>query len=269
MGAVASARKGSPLAVIIGTSGWQYRHWKDRFYPKSVPQRAWLEFYADRFQTVESNNAFYMLPKPETFKAWADRTPDDFVMAVKANRYLTHIKRLRDPAEPVERFVANATKLGRKLGPILVQLPPNLKADLDSLDETLRRFGKVAPIAVEFRHDSWWTDETRSLLERHSAALCLADRNSKPVTALWKTTDWCYLRFHEGAANPHPCYGRTSLRTWAERIAEVWGPDADVWVYFNNDPIGCALRDAKTFAREVTRAGLKATRVPPETIPVG
>ena len=262
-------RKEVRLTVHIGTSGWQYRHWKERFYPKTVPQRAWLEYYAERFHTVESNNAFYMLPKAETFRAWADRTPADFVMAVKANRYLTHIKRLREPAEPVARFIENARHLGSKLGPILIQLPPNLKADLDSLDETLRRFGNFAPIAVEFRHTSWWTEETRSLLQERGAALCLADRGSKPVTALWKTADWTFLRFHAGAASPSPCYGRTSLRTWAQRLAERWGRNADVWVYFNNDPEGCALRDAKIFAREAERTGLRVTRVPPERIPVG
>ncbi|MDQ3987481.1 MAG: DUF72 domain-containing protein [Actinomycetota bacterium] len=256
------------MSVLIGTSGWQYNHWKERFYPRGVAQRRWLEHYAERFQTVESNNAFYMLPKPETFASWAARTPDDFVMAVKANRYLTHIRRLREPREPVERFMASAKRLGKKFGPVLLQLPPNLKADLNALDQTLRSFRGRVRVAVEFRHDTWFSDETRSLLEQHGAALCMADRGSKPITALWRTADWTYLRFHEGAASPSPCYGRTSLRTWAERLAEEWGPEADIWVYFNNDPGGCALRDARIFAREVARAGLTPTRVPPETIPV-
>ncbi len=256
------------MTVHIGLSGWQYKHWRERFYPKGVAQRRWLEFYAERFHTVESNNAFYMLPKPETFRAWAERTPEDFVMAVKANRYLTHIRRLKESAEPVERFMQNATKLGSKLGPVLLQLPPNLKIDLDHLDETLGNFGGRVPIAVEFRHDTWFTEETRSLLEQHRAALCLADRGSRPVTALWRTTDWSYLRFHEGLAHPHPCYGRQALRTWAGRLAEQWRPDEDVWVYFNNDPRGCALRDARTFAGDVEAVGLRATRVLDEKVPV-
>ena len=234
-----------------------------------MAQRRWLEHYAERFQTVESNNAFYMLPKPETFASWAARTPDDFVMAVKANRYLTHMRRLREPKDPVQRFMASAKNLGKKLGPVLLQLPPNLKADLDALDETLRSFGRTVRVAVEFRHDTWFSAETRSMLEQHDVALCMADRGSKRITAFWRTADWTYLRFHEGAASPSPCYGRTSLRTWAERLADEWGSEAEIWVYFNNDPGGCALRDARVFAREVARAGLTPSRVPPETIPVG
>ena len=257
------------MPVIIGTSGWQYRHWRERFYPEGVAQKRWLEYYMERFQTVESNNAFYMLPKPETFKSWADRTPDDFIMAVKVTRYITHIKRLKDTAEPVERYLTNASQLGKKLGPVLLQLPPNLKADLDNLDLTLRHFGGRAQVSVEFRHDSWWTDECRQLLESHRANLCLADRGSRPITALWKTTDWGYVRFHAGTAAPEPCYGRAAMRTWAQRIADDYGPDSDVYVYFNNDPEGCALRDAQVFARECDRAGLAPTRVPQERIPVG
>ncbi|MDQ4144424.1 MAG: DUF72 domain-containing protein, partial [Actinomycetota bacterium] len=227
------------MPVIIGTSGWQYKHWKERFYPKTVPQKSWLEFYAERFQTVESNNAFYMLPKQETFTSWRERTPDDFLMTVKMNRYLTHIKRLKESAEPVERFFTHATNLGSKLGPVLLQLPPNLKADLDSLNETLTNIGNRAPVAVEFRHDTWFSDETRSLLEQHKAALCMADRESRPISPFWDTTPgWTYLRFHVGTAAPWPCYGRTSLRTWARRLADIWGPEADVWVFFNNDPAG-------------------------------
>lgn len=257
------------MAVLIGTSGWQYRHWRDRFYPQGVAQKRWLEYYAERFQTVESNNAFYMLPKPETFKSWAERTPHDFVMAVKVNRYITHIRRLRDSAEPAARFVAHASELGKKLGPLLLQLPPNLKSNADTLDETLAALGTKAPVAVEFRHETWFNDEIKSILQARGAALCLADRASTPVSPIWRTTPWTYLRFHQGSANPIPCYGRTALRSWARRIAETWGAEAQVWVYFNNDPLGCALRDARVFAAEAARAGLEATRVPPETIPVG
>jgi uncharacterized protein YecE (DUF72 family) len=254
------------VTVFIGTSGWQYKHWRERFYPKEVPQRAWLEYYVERFQTVESNNAFYQLPKPETFAAWAARTPGDFIMAVKMSRYLTHIKRLTEPAEPVRRFIDHAGKLGPKLGPVLLQLPPSLKADVEILDEALGRFPPSIRVAVEFRHETWFTDQVRELLERRGAALCLADRSSKPATALWRTTEWTYLRLHEGAASPHPCYGRSALRTWAERVAEEWGTN-DVFVYFNNDGRGCALRDARVFAAECDRAGLIATRVPRDSIP--
>jgi uncharacterized protein YecE (DUF72 family) len=256
------------MAVFIGTSGWQYRDWRERFYPKGVAQRSWLEFYSERFQTVESNSAFYRLPEVERFEAWAAATPPDFVMAVKMSRYLTHIRRLREPAEPVARFLEHARGLGSKLGPVLLQLPPNLKADIASLTETLRRLGSSVKVAVEFRHDSWFTDEVRALLEEHDAALCLADRRGA-VTPLWRTAGWTYVRFHEGRASPQPCYGDRALRTWVERVAGEWGPRADVWAYFNNDHLACALRDARTFARECARAGLNPTRVPEETVRAG
>jgi uncharacterized protein YecE (DUF72 family) len=256
------------MPVLIGTSGWQYRHWRERFYPARLSQRAWLEHYAEHFSTVESNNAFYMLPKPETFASWRERTPGDFRMAVKANRYITHIRRLRDATDAVHRFTSSARRLGDKLGPVLLQLPPNLKVDLRSLAEVLDAFEPTWRVAVEFRHPSWFGDETRALLEDKRAALCLADRHSRPVTALWRTTEWAYIRLHEGAASPHPCYGRSALETWARRVADEWGAGADVFFYFNNDGRACALRDARLFAAAAARAGLETTRVPEDAVAV-
>ena len=128
------------MTVWIGTSGWQYRHWRGPLYPPDEPVRRWLELYAERFATVESNNAFYRLPERRTFEAWAERTPDDFVMAVKVSRYLTHIKRLAAPAEPVDRFLRRTAGLGPKLGPVLLQLPPQMAIDRRRLEATLARF---------------------------------------------------------------------------------------------------------------------------------
>ena len=257
------------MPVLIGTSGWQYRDWRERFYPERLPQRLWLEHYADRFRTVESNNAFYMLPKPETFASWRERTPSDFVMAVKVNRYITHIRRLREAADSVDRFMDNAAKLDGKLGPVLLQLPPTLRADVVSLTQVLDRLGSRARVAVEFRHESWYRDDVAQLLRERDVALCLADRRSRPVTPLWRTASWGYVRFHHGIATPLPCYGRSALGTWTRRLADRWDRDADVYVYFNNDPGCCAVRDARRFASECERAGLEPTRVPPETVPVG
>ena len=159
------------MPVLVGTSGWQYRDWRGRLYPQGLAQARWLEHYADRFATVESNNAFYRLPEPATFAAWAERTPPGFVMAVKASRYLTHIRRLRDPEEPVCRLLDHARHLGPKLGPVLLQLPPTLKADPAALDRTLRAFPPGVRVAVEPRHDSWWTGEVQDLLTEHGAAV--------------------------------------------------------------------------------------------------
>jgi uncharacterized protein YecE (DUF72 family) len=248
--------------LYVGTSGWQYRHWRGRFYPRELPARAWLEHYAERFSTVEINNTFYRLPPRETFETWARRFPRDFTVVIKASRYLTHVKRLREPAEPVERMLAHAAPLGARLGPLLVQLPPDLRAEPARLDETLAAFPPPVRVAVEPRHDSWWTDDVRAVLERHGAALCLADRGSRLVTPSWRTASWGYVRFHFGRAQPHGCYGRAALERWVERLCETYGPDDDVFVFFNNDMEGCAIRDAVVFARLAAAHGLHPTRTP-------
>ena len=249
------------MPVLVGTSGWQYRDWRGRFYPERLAQSRWLEQYASRFATVESNNAFYRLPEANTFAAWSDRTPPDFVMAVKASRFLTHVKRLRDPSEPVARFLGHAAYLGGKLGPVLLQLPPSLRADAGLLDATLECFPAGVRVAVEPRHQSWFSDQILELLRERGAAMCLTDR-ARRRSPVWRTAAWTYLRFHEGTGTPRPCYGRQALATWAEALAETWEPSADVYVYFNNDHDGCAVRDAVRFAAAARRAGLSPTRTP-------
>jgi uncharacterized protein YecE (DUF72 family) len=257
------------MPALIGTSGWQYRHWAGRLYPRGLPQKRWLEHYAERFATVEVNASFYRLPARETFAAWAERTPADLVFAVKASRYLTHIRRLREPEDPVRRLVEAARGLGPKLGPILVQLPPDMRVELDRLEATLAAFPSGLRVAVEPRHASWFTPETLRLLERHDAALCLADRpgwRPEPI----RTASWGYLRLHEGRSSPRPCYGRAALDGWARRLAGLFGPEDDVFVYLNNDTEGCAPRDARWLALRLEAAGRPATRVPgPRETPVG
>ena len=259
------------MPVRVGTSGWQYRDWRGVLYPAGLPERDWLEHYASRYGTVENNGTFYRLPAPDTFAAWRAKTPDGFVMAVKASRYLTHVRRLRDPAEPVARLMRAATGLGDRLGVVLLQLPPNLRADAGALAACLAEFARIPAtgssggpvrVAVEFRHESWWTTQTRQLLAGHNAALCWADRLGRPVTPLWRTADWGYLRFHQGAAEPWPRYGAAALRHWVERTGEAWPGDADVFVYFNNDQHAAALYDAAAFASLVRRAGRPVTTTP-------
>jgi uncharacterized protein YecE (DUF72 family) len=256
------------MPVLVGTSGWQYHDWRGVLYPPGLAQRRWLEYYASQYATVENNGAFYRLPAPETFAAWRGRTPEGFMMAVKASRYLTHIRRLRDPAEPVARLLRAASGLGDRLGPILLQLPGNLPADADALDGCLREFaafdavspGQRVRVAVEFRHESWWAEEIRELLTAHRAALCWADRLGRPVTRLWRTADWGYLRLHEGAAEPWPRYGDQALGGWVQRIAQTWTDEQDMFVFFNNDPGGAAVYDAEAFAATARRAGREVTR---------
>jgi uncharacterized protein YecE (DUF72 family) len=247
--------------IYVGTSGWQYAHWRGPFYPRKLPQRRWLEHFSARFQTAEVNNTFYNLPEESVFEDWSRRVPDDFTFSLKMSRFLTHIKRLRDPAEPVHRFLQRARRLGGKRGPTLLQLPPNMKADAVRLEAALSEFSPDERVAVEFRHDSWFVPSVRSVLERRGAALCLTD-GLKPSPPHWRTADWAYVRFHHGGATPDPCYGRAALATWAERLASMWPARADVFAYFNNDGRGCALRDAIVLARLAAEAGLKPTRVP-------
>ncbi len=250
------------MTVVIGTSGWQYRDWRGRFYPQQLPQRLWLEHHAEHFATVESNNAFYRLPERTTFEAWRARTPPDVRWAVKASRFLTHVKRLRDPAEPVARLMDRVAGLGDRLDAVLLQLPPTLKVDPELLRECLAQFPAGTRVAVEPRHVSWWTDEVRGLLERYGAALCWADRDEEPIAPLWRTADWGYLRFHTGAAEPWPRYRPETLQLWAGRLAESYGPADDVLVYFNNDPGGAAIIDAVALADAVRATGRTHTRVP-------
>jgi uncharacterized protein YecE (DUF72 family) len=264
--------------VLAGTSGWQYRDWRGTFYPPDVPQRRWLEHYASRFATVENNGTFYRLPSRETFASWRARVGDDFVMTVKASRYLTHVRRLRDPAEPVRRLLDAAAGLGGGPGqaawasrdsrgswgfwggPVLLQLPPDLRADPRLLDECLSCFPPQVRVAVEPRHESWWADGTRDVLAARNAALCWADRKGAAVTPLWRTAGWGYLRFHEGDGMPWPRYRESSLRAWADQIAATWAEGLDVYVYFNNDQDGAAPRDAAAFAAAVARLGRAVTR---------
>jgi uncharacterized protein YecE (DUF72 family) len=236
--------------VRVATSGWQYQDWRGPVYPKDVPQRLWLEWYASLFDTVEVNNAFYRLPERTTFEQWRDRTPAEFVFAVKVSRYLTHVRRLQSPEEPVARFLDRAQGLGAKLGPVLLQLPPTLRADPALLGETLALFAKRAwrvRVVVEPRHDSWFTDQTRSVLAHHNAALCWVDRLGRPVTPLWRTADFGYLRMHEGRASPRPRYGHRALATWRRRLGEAFAEGEEVFVYFNNDHAAAAVFDAQAF----------------------
>jgi len=240
------------LRLRCGTSGWQYADWRDVLYPAGLPQSSWLPTYADAFDTVELNGSFYRLAKRETFEKWAGLVPNGFTMAVKASRFLTHVRRLAEPEEPVARLMTSASGLGDRLGPVLLQLPPNLPVDVDRLDACLAEFPPGTRVAVEPRHPSWWVGEVRSVLESRGAALCWADRLGRPVTPLWRTTGWAYLRLHRGRGGAGWSYGRTALRSWLGRLGEAFPSDEEAFVYFNNDPGGAAVRDALQLRRVAT-----------------
>jgi uncharacterized protein YecE (DUF72 family) len=251
------------VPVLIGTSGWQYAHWKRVFYPAGLPQRVWLEHHAALFRTVEVNNAFYRLPERRVFEAWAVRTPPDYVITVKASRYLTHMKRLKDPVEPVHRLMDRVAGLGDKLGAVLVQLPPDLKAEPGRLDETLEHFPRGTRVAVEPRHESWWSLDVEAVLRDRGAALVWADRSSRTVAPLWRTAGWGYLRLHSGGGSPSIWpYDEAVLRSWADRICDAFSDAEDVYVYTNNDPEAAALRDAVTLGRLLRERGRTVSRLP-------
>jgi len=243
--------------IYVGTSGWQYDSWKETLY-EGAPKAAWLERFAARFPVVEVNNSFYQLPKEETFDRWRSQTPKGFLFAVKASRFITHIRRLRDSEDPVKLFWYRATRLAEKLGPILFQLPPNFPADAERLHEFLKLLPAEMRAAFEFRDDSWRTDDVLDALNRAGAAWVLADRPGLRV-APFVTGGWSYIRFHQGR-RAHPGYSRRKLRTWAARIAEL---DAkDVFVFFNNDEMAAAPRDAAALTELLRRQGLDVAAAP-------
>ena len=229
------------ITVHVGTSGWQYRDWRGRLYPPGLPSREWLARYAEMFETVEVNNSFYRLPERETFARWRRQTPPGFVIAAKASRYVTHIRRIREVEEAVELFWERARALGPRLGPVLFQLPPRFPIQAGRLAHLLDGLPREMRAAFEFRDDSWHTDEVHGMLDRAGCALVWPDRPGSRAT-LPLTGGWGYIRFHQGRPDD-PGYERRKLRRWADRIAGLEAA-GDVFVYFNNDTGGAAIRDA-------------------------
>jgi uncharacterized protein YecE (DUF72 family) len=230
--------------VRIGCSGWQYNDWRERFYPKGCPQRRWLEYYARHFDTVEVNSTFYRLAKPEAVARWVEQTPEDFVFALKASRYLTHIKRLTDMEQGLERYYESIAPLvgTPKLGPIVWQLPDNFKRDDERLCNLLTNL-RPGRHCVEFRNESWFTEEVYELLRRYGVALAIGDHPKRPHVAHVLTTDWTLVRFHHGRRGRRGNYSETELEEWAQRI-ESWRRKADAYLYFNNDWEAFAIRNA-------------------------
>jgi uncharacterized protein YecE (DUF72 family) len=230
--------------VRVGCSGWNYPHWRERVYPKGVPQRRWLAHYATLFDTVEVNNTFYRLPRRDAVAAWVDETPDGFVFAVKASRYLTHMKRLTDLRRGVERFYERIEPLvdSPKLGPLLWQLPETFRRDDERLDAALERL-PPGRHCFEFRHESWFTPAVYALLREHGAALVIADHPERPFQTHELTAEWTFVRFHHGSRGRGGNYSARELETWQRRLAQ-WRRRVEVFAYFNNDWEGYAVRNA-------------------------
>ncbi|HEY7399479.1 MAG TPA: DUF72 domain-containing protein [Actinomycetota bacterium] len=245
---------------FVGTSGWHYKDWKARFYPDHLATSEWLAFYAERFPTVEVNNTFYRLPPEQTFDRWAAETPPGFVFSVKASRYITHIRRLADPRDALEVLLTRARHLGDRLGPILVQLPPNAMFDPERLRGFLAALPPGVRAAIEFRHASWERSETYELLDEARVALVWPDRPGARAR-LPSTGGWCYVRMHQGRRTA-PGYTNAKLRRWADRLAPM---EAGGYVYFNNDHQGAAVRDAATLTRLLADRGADVASRRPST----
>jgi uncharacterized protein YecE (DUF72 family) len=239
--------------VRIGTSGWHYKHWLGVFYSEGTRASEMFAFYARHFETVEINNSFYRLPTATTFDNWREASPRNFCYAVKASRFITHMKKLKDPQSSSAKFFLVADRLEKKLGPILFQLPPRWKLNLDRLDEFLRTLPAKHKYALEVRDESWLVPEVYDLLRKHSVAFCIHDFADMKVPHEI-TADFTYLRFHgPTTAKYWGSYSDRQLRTWADRI-NSWRRDlSSVYAYFNNDPEGAAIRNALTLKELVAR----------------
>jgi uncharacterized protein YecE (DUF72 family) len=238
--------------AYVGTSGWNYKHWRGEFYPKELTPAKWLDFFKETFDTVEINNSFYRLPTAEAFQSWRRQVPKDFTFAVKASRFLTHIKRLKDPEDPLELFFSRAKHLKDRLGPVLFQLPPHFKVNLERLEiflSALKPYRKVRPV-LEVRDASWLVPAVFELLRKHRTALCFADWRDTDVTGP-VTTDFVYVRRHYGRAAGGN-YRKSALDRDVSQIRDWLRSGLDVYMYFNNDMGGHAIRNAK-YVRKALR----------------
>jgi uncharacterized protein YecE (DUF72 family) len=226
--------------VRIGCSGWQYKHWKGDFYPADLRPHDWLEYYAAHFDTVEVNNSFYRLPGEGVFESWRARTPPNFLFAVKASRFLTHMKKLKDPEEPISRLFSRAFELKGKLGPVLYQLPKQMPRNIDRLAAFLELLPLRVKHVIEFRDPGWYEEDVMRLLRRHNVALCLHDMAGSAAPRLL-TARFTYVRFHGATQRYAGGYPEDTLQDWAEWLAANRHP---AYVYFNNDVGGHAPRDA-------------------------
>lgn len=245
------ARKGE---IRIGCSGWSYRHWRGLFYPEKLAMKRWFDHYAATFDTVELNTSFYHLPKPETFAKWKDRAPPGFRYAVKASRFITHMKKLKDCEEPVAEFIGRARHLGEAIGPILYQLPPRWTLNCERLEAFIALMPRDLDHVFEFREKSWISEDILALLGALGVSFCVHDMAGS-ATPRWASGPIAYLRFHGGEGKYRGRYAEEDLLGWADWIVTQAGAGRDVWAYFNNDIGGAAIEDALTLRAMVAQAG--------------
>jgi len=227
------------MNLYVGTSGYSYKEWKGTFYPEDLPEKQMLHYYGERFRSVEINNTFYRMPKPEMLEAWAREVPADFKFVLKAPQRITHMQRLKGVDDSVSYLLSVAGTLQTRLGPLLFQLPPYFKKDAQRLREFLRLLPQERCVAFEFRHQSWFDDEIFSLLREHQAVLCIAEAESDLQIPFVSTADWGYLRLRR------PDYGDPELTAWAKRIQQQnW---RDAFIFFKHEEEGKGPQMAKRF----------------------
>ncbi|MBE0577704.1 MAG: DUF72 domain-containing protein [Desulfuromonadales bacterium] len=229
--------------IHIGTSGWHYEDWKGPFYQDNLRTGDMLASYAERFRAVEINNTFYHLPEVATLEAWRETVPEDFIFAVKASRYITHMKKLKDPEKPVGRFLERIDILGERLGPILFQLPPNWSCNPDRLENFLGRLSRQHRCVFEFRDQSWFVDEVYQLLENAGAAFCIYDLAGR-VSPKIVTTDFVYVRLHGPDAAYQGSYSSQVLSGWAGAFSTWMQQGKELFCFFDNDQHGYAPLNA-------------------------
>ena len=240
------------IHIRVGCSGWQYPHWRDDFYPGELATSRWFAHYALTFDTVEINNSFYRLPPAETFARWREQAPKHFLYAVKASRFLTHMKKLKDPEDPLFRFFENAKQLGPHLGPILYQLPPTFPLDLERFEIFLRALPRGYRHTIEFRDTSWYDDRVFALMQKYKVALCLHDMQGSATERL-VVGPFIYVRFHHGTKRYGGRYSDERLDSWGAWLAARAAGGLDVFAYFNNDTGGHAPRDAVRLRERIRR----------------
>jgi uncharacterized protein YecE (DUF72 family) len=236
--------------IRIGTSGWVYDDWKGRFYPEDLPQDKWFEFYAERFDTVEINNTFYNLPDKSTFRKWEKQASIGFLYAPKANRYITHMKKLNNPEDAVKNFIERVRLLDDKLGPVLWQLPPNWHKNVERLKGFIKLLPDDLRHAFEFRDPTWFDDDVLEVLDDAGCAFVVHDMTDD--VPRWTSGDFVYIRFHGTQGKYSGGYGKKGLKTWAEWLGEQYNAGKSIYGYFNNDIEGHAIDDAKTLREMLT-----------------
>ncbi len=242
----------NPRKIHIGTSGWNYPHWKGVFYSKNAKPDELLDFYRSRFDTVELNNSFYQLPDKQKIKRWIKQAGQDFIFSVKASRYITHMKKLKDPEEPLNNFLENIETFGSTLGPILFQLPPNFKCNPDRLNDFLAILPPTMRYTFEFRNPTWFCDDVYEKLRRKNLAFCIYELDDM-ISPKEITADFIYIRLHGPAGAYEGCYNNRTLSGWAGAISSWISKGLDVYCYFDNDQSGYAAKNAKTLIKMLSK----------------